>query len=86
MKETKISISNGFNEKLAGIETSPSIDREIYSTVILVHGFGVTKEESGMFDNIAKNLSEAGFLAYRFDFSGCGESEGNYTETSLSRT
>ena len=85
MKETKVSILNEYNEKLVGIETAPSIEKEKYPTVILVHGFGVTKEESGMFDNIAKNLSEAEILVFRFDFSGCGESEGDYSETSLSK-
>lgn len=85
MNETKVSILNENNEKLVGIETAPSIEKEKYPTVILAHGFGVTKEESGMFDNIAQNLSEAGILVFRFDFSGCGESEGDYSETSLSK-
>ncbi len=85
MEETKVSILNENNEKLVGIETTPSIEKEKYPTVILAHGFGFTKEESGMFDNIAENLSEAGILVFRFDFSGCGESEGDYSETSLSK-
>lgn len=85
MKETKVSILNDYNEKLVGIETTPSIKKTKYPTVILVHGFGVTKEESGMFDNLAQNLSEVGILVYRFDFSGCGESGGDYGGTSLSK-
>ena len=85
MNETKVSVLNKYNEKLAGIETTPSSEKENYSTIILVHGFGVTKEEYGMFDYLAKNLSEAGFLVFRFDFSGRGESEGDYTRTSLSK-
>ena len=85
MKEMNVSILNENNEKLVGIETAPSIKKEKYPTVILAHGFGVTKEESGMFDNIAQNLSKAGILVFRFDFSGCGESEGDYSETSLSK-
>ena len=85
MRETKVSILNEYNEKLVGIETVPSINKEKYPTVILAHGFGVTKEESGMFDNFANNLSEVGILVFRFDFSGCGESDGDYSETSLSK-
>jgi len=85
MRDIKVSILNEYNEKLVGIETILSIEKEKYPTVLLVHGFGVTKEESGMFDNLAKNLSESGFLVYRFDFSGCGESRGDYSETSLSK-
>jgi dipeptidyl aminopeptidase/acylaminoacyl peptidase len=85
MKETKISTVNTFHEKLVGIETKPPVKKEKYPAVILVHGFGVTKEEYGLFDDIAKTLSEEGILVFRFDFSGCGESEGDYSETSLSK-
>lgn len=84
MTEKKVSILNENNEQLIGIETIPLIAKEKYPTVILVHGFGATKEESGMFDDIAKNLSEVGILVFRFDFSGCGESEGDFSEISLS--
>jgi len=84
-KETKISILNEFGENLIGLETVPIIKKDKYPTVVLVHGFGVTKEESGMFDDLAKSLSKKGILVYRFDFSGCGESEGDYSETSLSK-
>ncbi|MCK4730501.1 MAG: alpha/beta hydrolase [Candidatus Aenigmarchaeota archaeon] len=86
MKEIKVSIQNEFNEKLIGIETIPSVSKSKYPTVILAHGFAYNKEETGgMFSDIAKNLSSAGILVYRFDFSGCGESEGDYSETSLSK-
>lgn len=85
MEEAKVTTLNKSGEKLVGLETLPSAEKEKYPTVILVHGFGVTKEESGMFDDLANNLSENGFLVYRFDFSGCGESEGDYSETSLTK-
>lgn len=85
MKETKVAILNKSDEKLVGLETLPSIKQEKYPTVILVHGFGVTKEEGGMFDELAENLSDIGILVHRFDFSGCGESEGDYSETSLTK-
>ena len=85
MREKKVIVLNKFREKLVGLETIPSAEKERYPTVILVHGFGVTKSEYGMFDNLANNLSENGFLVYRFDFSGCGESQGDYSETSLSK-
>lgn len=85
MKEIKVTTQNEFGDKLVGLQTLPSIKKEKYPTVILVHGFGVTKSEDGMFDNLTKELSENGFLVYRFDFSGCGESEGDYSETSLSK-
>ncbi len=85
IKETKISIVNKYGEKLIGLETLPLTEKEKYPTIVLVHGFGVTKEEAGKFDQLAQYLSIAGFLVYRFDFSGCGESEGDYVQTSLSK-
>ena len=85
MRENKIEVINRFNEKLIGLENIPDSILNEYPTVILVHGFGVTKEGYGMFDEIAKRLTKADFLIYRFDFSGCGESEGDYSETSLSK-
>lgn len=85
MQETKISVINENNEKLAGLETVPSVEKEKYPTVLLVHGFGVTKHEGGMFDEFSAHLASAGFLVYRFDFSGRGESEGDYSETSISK-
>ena len=85
MNEIKVTLKNESGETIVGLQTLPSIEKEKYPTVILVHGFWVTKKEYGMFDNLAKNLSEAEFLVYRFDFSGCGESEGDYSETSLTK-
>jgi len=85
MKESRVTILNKSDEKLVGLETLPSAEQEKYPVVILVHGFGVTKEEGGMFDELAENLSDIGILVYRFDFSGCGESEGDYSETSLTK-
>ncbi len=85
MKERKVQTKNNLEEILVGLETRPDEDKNKYPTVILVHGFGATKEEDGMFDDIAKNLADNGILVYRFDFSGRGESDGDYTNTSLSK-
>lgn len=85
MKEQKVQTKNNLGEALVGIETKPTVIQDKYPTVVLVHGFGVTKEEGGMFDEIANQLAAKGFLSYRFDFSGRGESEGDYMDTSLSK-
>ncbi|MBR9677803.1 MAG: alpha/beta hydrolase [Nanoarchaeota archaeon] len=82
MKEQKISVYNQHNEKLVGLKTIPEKGNRI---VLLVHGFGVTKEESGMFDDIAQNLANQGITVYRFDFSGCGQSQGDYSEITLTK-
>lgn len=83
--EIKIIIKNQEGERLVGLKGKPNIKFEKYSTVLLVHGFHVTKEEGGMFDNLAEVLTKEGYLVYRFDFSGCGESDGDYSKTSLTK-
>ncbi|MCK5044728.1 alpha/beta fold hydrolase [Candidatus Parcubacteria bacterium] len=85
IKETKISIINKYGERLVGLETLPSTEKEKYPTILLVHGFGVTKEEAGNFNKLTQCLTTASSLVYRFDLSGCGESEGDYSQTSLSK-
>ena len=85
MQETKISIKNKQGEKLVGLRAVPDSNLEKYPTVLLVHGFGVTKEGYGMFDILSERLTENGMQVYRFDFSGSGESEGDYSETTLTK-
>ncbi|MBN2367429.1 alpha/beta hydrolase [Candidatus Woesearchaeota archaeon] len=85
MIENKVSVISKFKEKLVGIQTVPSEKKSKYPTVVLTHGFGVEKHEGGMFDQLAEKLADVGILSYRFDFSGRGESEGNYSKSSLSK-
>ena len=85
MHEIKVFTKNQEGEKLVGLKTYPETKQGKYPIVLLVHGFGVTKHESGMFDKLAELISAEGFLVYRFDFSGCGESEGDYSNTTLTK-
>jgi len=85
MKENKVEITNKFQERLKGLEDMPETVLDKCPTVILAHGFGGDKREVGMFDDVAKSLTENNFLVYRFDFSGSGESEGDYSKTSLTK-
>jgi len=83
--EEKIFIINNSGEKLIGLKTIPLKKKTKNKTAILVHGFGFYKEEDGMFDDLAKILSEQEYLVYRFDFSGCGESEGDFINATLTK-
>ncbi|GFP93207.1 putative uncharacterized protein ydl057w [Phtheirospermum japonicum] len=71
--QQKITVQNKRGEKLVGVlhETgSPKL-------VVLCHGFCSTKEYN-MMVNLAAALENEGISAFRFDFSGNGESEGSF--------
>ncbi|XP_071716291.1 putative uncharacterized protein YDL057W isoform X2 [Rutidosis leptorrhynchoides] len=72
-EQQKIIIHNNSGEKLVGLlhETG---SKEI---VILCHGFQCTKEYDMMVE-LAVALQKQGICAFRFDFSGNGESEGTF--------
>ncbi|KAJ4890455.1 alpha/beta-Hydrolases superfamily protein [Raphanus sativus] len=72
-QEQKIEIQNSHNEKLVGLlhETG---SREV---VVLCHGFKSDKNNT-ILKNVAAALEKEGTSAFRFDFSGNGESEGGF--------
>ncbi|MCA9496537.1 MAG: alpha/beta hydrolase, partial [Nanoarchaeota archaeon] len=80
--QTKIEIK-GEEGKLIGFKTRTKNPNN--KAILLVHGFGVTKTEAGLFDENVEKLIELGFTTYRFDFRGKGESEGNYEKITLSK-
>ncbi|MEA3514071.1 MAG: alpha/beta fold hydrolase [Nanoarchaeota archaeon] len=85
LRQKKVFASNQQDEKLVGYKAIPSKQSSDKKIVILAHGFGYSKSEAGMFDQIAIGLNNKGYIIYRFDFSGCGESDGDYSETSLTK-
>lgn len=47
--------------------------------VVLLHGFGGHRDETGgLFAKLAKSLAREGLASLRFDFPGCGKSEGEF--------
>ncbi|KAL6851667.1 hypothetical protein ACP4OV_020231 [Aristida adscensionis] len=71
--EQRIVISNKHGEKLVGLLHQTSSKK----LVILCHGIQATKEDSILVD-LAAAITREGINAFRFDFSGNGESEGEY--------
>jgi uncharacterized protein len=63
--------------KLAGILHRPDgyQDGQRYPAFLLLHGFGSNKAGAGLTGE-AEYLAARGYAALRFDFRGCGESEG----------
>ncbi len=86
MKTRKFGVLNDSNENLICVEVLPTIPKnQKFPVVILCHGYGYFKEEDGIFTEIAQRLSSIGWAVYYFDFSGCGESEGDYSQTTLTK-
>jgi pimeloyl-ACP methyl ester carboxylesterase len=56
----------------------------IGAATVLVHGGGVTRDESGFFTRLAVGLAEAGMPSLRFDFRAHGDSEGRQEDLTLS--
>jgi alpha/beta superfamily hydrolase len=65
--------------KLSGVVHLPGSLRqgERRAAFLVLHGFGGSKQGKGSM-TIARQLAEWGYVAMRFDFRGCGESEGEH--------
>ncbi len=67
--------------RIKGLATLP--DRgESFPCVILSHGL-ISSKESSKYVALAEALRAAGIASCRFDFAGCGESDGDIEETTL---
>ena len=53
-----------------------------WSCVVASHGLGASKD-SEKYLLLSREFSRAGFAFCRFDFRGCGESQGDYAETTI---
>jgi uncharacterized protein len=60
-------------------------ERDDAPGVVLCHGFSGTRTEFGhTYVRLGKRLAERGIAAYRFDFAGGGESDGEYGDITVS--
>ncbi|MGE5544439.1 MAG: alpha/beta hydrolase [Bacillota bacterium] len=53
--------------------------------LVVAHGFRGAKENSGRIEIFAKKVTDLGGSVLAFDFAGSGESEGSFSEMTLSR-
>jgi esterase/lipase len=83
MKEKLVIFKNKKGERLFGILTLPERKGK-FPAVMMVHGFSKTKSER-KFVELAQKLAENRIASLRFDFSGCGDSEGKFEEMSISK-
>jgi len=82
MKEIPITFQNEREKNLVGILHLP--EKEKPPLVIICHGFQNTKTDR-KYIKLARTLREEGVLAFRFDFEGCGDSEGDLKKLTIER-
>lgn len=81
-KEIPITFKNERGKQLVGILHLPNQEKP--PAIIICHGFQNKKSER-KYIKLARHLQEQGILAFRFDFEGCGDSEGSPRDLTLKR-
>lgn|SRR3989344_728967 len=82
MTGEKVYFKTTDNLRLCGILSLPK--NGIDTCVVLCHGITVDKDEyDGVFKKLAEKLSGKGFVVFRFDFRGHGESEGDSVDMTI---
>lgn len=73
--------------ELSGVFHFPQIiNHEQQPAIILVHGFvGSKVGEHRLFVKASRYFASRGYIVFRFDFSGCGESDGDYEDVTLTK-
>lgn len=82
MKREKITFSNEDNIDIAAILDLP-IDQEPKAYVLFAHCFTCSKNLNAV-KNISRAFTSNGFAVLRFDFTGLGNSEGDFEDTNFS--
>jgi len=78
-----LTINNRYGEKLAAYLFTPQ--EEPRYIMVVCHGFRGGKENGGKIFTFAEKLKKLGLGVMAFDFSGSGQSEGDFLNASLSR-
>ena len=81
MQTRKIAFENASGERLAALLDVPESDRPT-AYALFAHCFTCSKDYKGVV-RISKALAAEGFGVIRFDFTGLGESEGDFSKTTF---
>ncbi len=82
MNIQKVTFTNAEGQELSGRLEFPA-DRQPHNFALFAHCFTCTKN-LGAVRNISRALVNNGFGVLRFDFTGLGESEGDFADTNFS--
>ena len=81
IQEKPVIFKNSQRENLWGMLSLPKTKKRA-PAVILVHGFNGSKS-ARKFVKIGRKFSQSGIAVLRFDFAGCGDSEGDFKNMSI---
>ena len=81
MREQSLEIISD-NLKLQAVLVTP--DADLWPLIVLCHGF-LSHKDSSKYRLLAQVFARESIATVRFDFRGCGESEGLLSESSISR-
>ncbi|ANH60914.1 bifunctional alpha/beta hydrolase/OsmC family protein [Dokdonia donghaensis] len=82
MRSSKINFTNAHGEILAGRLDLPA-NQDPHNFAIFAHCFTCTKDFSAV-RNVSRALASQGFGVLRFDFTGLGDSDGDFADTNFS--
>lgn len=82
MTTKKVSFKGVYGDELSAKLDWPKSGK-VQSWVLFAHGFSIGKDLKPI-RTIAKTLVDEGFGIMRFDFTGLGESEGDFSDTNFS--
>ncbi len=82
MNSSKHTFKNKAGDELSGVLELP-LNQEPHNFVLFAHCFTCNKNFLAV-KNIGRALSANGFGVFRFDFTGLGESEGDFADTNFS--
>lgn len=82
MSREKVNFQNDQGEQLAAYLDFP-VDQAPRAYAIFAHCFTCNKNLKAV-NNISRALTQKGFAVLRFDFTGLGESEGDFSDTNFS--
>jgi len=84
--EKQVSIHTD-SQQLSGVLHIPDCNKdEKRPAIVICHGFISSKVgQHRLFVTLARNLCLAGYAVLRFDFSGCGESSGEYRDVTITQ-
>jgi fermentation-respiration switch protein FrsA (DUF1100 family) len=69
---------------LAAVLHLPEVGHRPWPCVVTAHGLLSTKD-SDKYVQVGEEFNRAGYAVCRFDFRGCGQSEGNLVETTMAQ-